>query len=209
MLNLKKKENEFFIYLKEFAYEASKAAKCFDELVNDYSYENAKKRAILLKECETDCDKLTHKIFIAIRESFVTPFDREDLHIIVKQMDDIVDGIESVAARFTMFDVHELRDEALIMSKLIVEATGELATLFNHLSEIKKNDIAKEQIIAVNLVENKGDVVFREAITRLFKEEKDPIELIKWKHIFEKLETTLDSCESVANITEGVIMKYV
>lgn len=209
MLSLKKKEDQFFVYLKEFADETSKVAIYFNDLIQNYKHSDVLEKTIMLKKYETDCDRLTQKIFLAINESFVTPFDREDLHTIVKLLDDIVDGIESIGARFVMFDVDDLRDECLVMSKLIVDATAELAILFEHLSEIKKNNIAKLQIDEVNRIENDGDLVYREAITRLFKEEKDPIELVKWKHIFEKLESTLDCCETVANMTEGVIMKYV
>lgn len=209
MLSLKKKENEFFVYLKDFALEASKVAIYFDDLIQNYHNVDVIEKTTMLKQYETECDRLTQKIFLAINESFVTPFDREDLHRIVKLLDDIVDDIESISARFIMFDVDDLMDECLVLSKLIVEATSELAILFEHLSEIKKNNIVKVQIEAINRIENQGDVIYREAITRLFKQVNDPIEIIKWKHILEKMEATLDSCEAVANMTEGVIMKYV
>ena len=74
---------------------------------------------------------------------------------------------------------------------------------------MKKNSVVMEQIIEVNRIENEGDLIYREALSKLFREEKDPIELIKWKHLYEQIEDSLDSCENVANILEGVVMKYV
>lgn len=89
-----------------------------------------------------------------------------------------------------------------------MQSIKELERLFQNLSEIKKGELIMEKIIEVNRLENEGDVVYRKALHALFKEEKDPIELIKWKHIYEQLEESLDSCENVANMAEGVVMKY-
>jgi uncharacterized protein Yka (UPF0111/DUF47 family) len=84
----------------------------------------------------------------------------------------------------------------------------ELEILFQHLPEVKKNNIAREQAIEINRLENEGDVVFRSTMSDLFRNEKDPIELVKWKHLYEEMEACLDACEAVANIIEGVVMKY-
>ena len=94
------------------------------------------------------------------------------------------------------------------MTNYILQAIRELEVLFKHLSEVKKNAIVKEQVIEVNRIENEGDILYRKTLSELFREEKDPIELIKWKHLYEQLEASLDSCEHVANIIEGVITKY-
>jgi uncharacterized protein Yka (UPF0111/DUF47 family) len=83
-----------------------------------------------------------------------------------------------------------------------------LDVLFKHLKEIKTNTIVREQIIEVNRIENEGDIVYRRALTKLFKNEKDPIEIIKWKQLYELLEESMDSCENVANIVEGLVMKH-
>ncbi|MFV0518328.1 MAG: DUF47 domain-containing protein [Aminipila sp.] len=206
MLRAKKKEDVFYTLFIEYAAKIVKAGEAFDDLVRNY--ENVEDKVASIKVLETECDMEAHKILKALNGSFVTPFDREDIYDVTKQMDDIVDSLEEVANRFLVFDVKTLKPEALYMSEMIIQSIKELEVLFAHLSEMKKNEKVREQIIEVNRLENEGDVIFRKALSKLFREEKDPIELIKWKHLFEELETCLDSCENVANIMEGVVMKY-
>lgn len=173
-----------------------------------HNYENVEEKVAGMKVLETECDMEEHKILSALKASFVTPFDREDIYEIAREMDAIVDSLEEVANRFVVFDVKELRPACKDMTNNIMQAIRELEVLFKHLSEVRKSTIVKEQVIEVNRIENEGDILYRKALGELFREEKDPIELIKWKHLYEQLEASLDSCEYVANIIEGVITKY-
>ncbi|MHC1723629.1 MAG: DUF47 domain-containing protein [Aminipila sp.] len=206
MLTAKKKEDVFYKLFIEYAEKIVKAGEAFVDLVKNY--ENVEDKVSTLKFLETECDMEAHKILKALNGSFVTPFDREDIYSVTREMDDIVDSLEEVANRFLVFNVHAVKPEAVYMADMIMQCIRELEVLFKHLSEMKKNQIVREQIIEVNRIENEGDVIYRKALTKLFREEKDPIELIKWKHLFEQLEASLDSCENVANIMEGVVMKY-
>lgn len=206
MIGVKKKENEFYLLLEEFAGKIVKAGEAFYDLVSNY--EDIENKVADVKTLETECDMQAHKILTALNASFITPFDREDIYSITKEMDDIVDSIEEVANRFIVFDVNKLKPESFAMATYIMQAIREIEVMFKHLPEAQKNSIVREQIIEVNRIENDGDVLYRDALKKLFREEKDPIELIKWKHLYEQLETSLDSCENVANIVEGVIMKY-
>ena len=206
MIGVKKKENEFYLLLEEFAGKIVKAGETFYDLVSNYV--DIENKVADVKTLETECDMQAHKILTALNASFITPFDREDIYSITKEMDDIVDSIEEVANRFIVFDVKKLKPESFAMATYIMQAIRELEVMFKHLPEAQKNSIVREQIIEVNRIENDGDVLYRDALKKLFREEKDPIELIKWKHLYEQLETSLDSCENVANIVEGVIMKY-
>ena len=206
MPSLKKKENEFFVYLEKFAEEIVKTSALFCDLVKNFDdLENKIKE---IKRLEHECDTHAHKIFVSINESFVTPFDREDLYAIVREMDDIVDAIEEVACNFVIYDVKGPREGCAELAALIDEAVNELAILFKHLSEVKKNNTVHRQIVEVNRIENEGDLLYRDQLSKLFREEKDPIELLKWKILYDDLEDCLDSCEQVANILEGVVMKY-
>jgi hypothetical protein len=101
-----------------------------------------------------------------------------------------------------------MKPEAIVMADQIFQCIRELEVLFKNLKDIKTSSIVQEQIIEVNRIENEGDIVYRKALTKLFKNEKDPIEVIKWKQLFELLEDSLDACENVANIVEGIVMKY-
>ncbi len=207
MIGVKKKEDEFFQLLIEFAGKIVKTGEAFLDLVSNY--EDVADKVAGIKVLETECDMQAHKILTALHASFITPFDREDIYSITKQMDDIVDSLEEVANRFIVFDVQKLRRECITMATYIMQAIRELEVLFKHLSEVKKNSgIVHEQIVEVNRIENEGDFLYRRALTDLFRKEVNPIELIKWKHLYEQLETSLDSCENVANIVEGVVMKY-
>lgn len=206
MIGVKKKEDEFFQLLIEFSGKIIKSGEAFCDLINDYT--NVEEKVAGMKVMETECDMQAHKILAALRASFVTPFDREDIYEITNEMDAIVDSLEEVANRFVVFDVKELKPEAIQMTENIMQAIRELEVLFKHLSEIKKNNVVKEQIIEINRIENEGDILYRSALAKLFREEKDPIELIKWKHLYEQLEHSVDSCEHVANIIEGVVTKY-
>ena len=206
MIGVKRKEDEFFRLLAEFSVKIVKAGEAFLDLVSDY--QDVADKVSGIKVLETECDMQAHKILTALNASFITPFDREDIYAITKEMDDIVDSLEEVANRFIVFDVQKLRPDCLTMATCIMQAIRELEVMFRHLSEVKKNSVVQEQIIEVNRIENEGDILYRKSLTELFRKETNPIELIKWKHLYEQMETSLDSCENVANIVEGVVMKY-
>ena len=206
MFGVKKKEDIFFQLFQEAMGHIGDAVHYFDEIVKDYT--DVRRKVEHMKELETECDKNAHKIFKELHASFVTPFDREDIYDITREMDNIVDTLEEVANRFLVFDVHTMRPEALEMTKLICKAVDELKILFDHLGSIKKDRKVMDQVIKVNALENDGDIIYREALGRLFREEKDFVEIIKWQQIFDLLEESCDACEGVANIIEGVVMKH-
>ncbi|MDR2162655.1 MAG: DUF47 family protein [Clostridiales Family XIII bacterium] len=206
MIGVRKKEDEFYALLREFSAKVVVVSEALQNLVNDYT--DVESKVTDLKLLETECDVLTHNILTALNGSFVTPLDREDIFEITKGLDEIVDLMEEVGSRFLIFDVKEMHPQAKVVASLIVQCVKELDTLFKHLHEIKKNNIAREQVIEINRIENEGDVFFRSTIHDLFSNEKNPIELVKWKHLYEQLEACLDACENVANNIEGVVVKY-
>ncbi|MEG1931072.1 MAG: DUF47 family protein [Anaerovorax sp.] len=206
MIGVKKKEEIFFNLFCETVEKIKVAGEAFDDLVNHYVDVPAK--VARLKELETECDQETHKTLKALNASFITPFDREDIYDIAKELDNIVDIVEEIANRFIVFNVKYIKLEAIEMSAIILKCIEELQILFDNLKDLKKNRITMDEIIEVNRLENEGDLVYRAALTELFKSEKDPIEVIKWKQIFDQLENGIDACEAVANIIEGVVMKH-
>lgn len=206
MFGLKKKEDIFYTLFIDYARKIEIAGEKFLDLLQNY--EDVEDKVEKIKTLETECDQYAHDILNKLNVAFITPFDREDIYNVTKQMDDIVDCIEEASNRFVVFDVKQIRPEALEIGNLILKCTQELVVLFEHLPDLKKNNLVKTQIIEVNRLENEGDVIYREALMKLFREDINPVELIKWKHILEQLENSLDSCENVANIIEGVAMKY-
>jgi len=207
MFNIAKKEDKFFDMFIEVGDAICESAKIFNELMKNY--ENLEEKVKSLEDKEHQCDVYVHEILELINRSFITPIDREDINLIAKELDNIVDAIESAAHRFCMFDIKEVRKEAIEMADLIVNCTDVLREALCELKNMKKSKLLSQKIIEVNRIEGVGDSIFRKAIKRLFKEESDSVEIIKWKEIFEFLEDTLDTCEDVANTIEGVVTKHV
>ena len=205
MFRVTKKEEIFFDLFIQAADLACVAAKKLDDLINHY--ENIEEKIDAIEEVEHECDKIVHTVMKQLNKSFITPLDREDIVQISMVLDDIVDAIEAVAHRFKMFNVQAVTEYAAVSSKLIVQSTTELRILICEFKHMKTSKIMDKQIIDVNSLENEGDRVFRKAMTSLFANGIDAVEVIKWKEIYEHLEDTLDACEEVANIVEGVVTK--
>jgi uncharacterized protein len=201
-----KSEAVYFDMFIDFAQKAYEAAKSLDVLINDYTDVDAKVNGIIYYEQE--CDKLVHGIMRKLNSSFVTPLDREDIDHIGHVMDNVVDGIEAAAQCFTMYNVTQIRQEAKEMAALIVRCTADLLELMIELKRMKKSKTLQKIIIEINSIENEGDVIYRNALFNLFKHESVTTDIIKWKDMFELLENTIDACEDVANIVEGVVMKH-
>ena len=157
-------------------------------------------------ELEEDGDMLTHDIIKKLNKTFVTPFDREDIHALASKLDDILDFIWGTAERLAVFKMKEPRKEAVIMSKEIL-TTVEL--VHKAIKTLKEKDYARmqEYCVEINKLENKMDRIFRDALGHLFDEMKDPILVIKWKEIYEHLENASDKCEDVADILESIAIK--
>jgi len=206
MFRVTAKEEIFFDYFIETCEIICKAASLLDDLTNNYVNVNEKISGI--EDTEHACDNMVHKILNALNKSFITPIDREDIHTIAKELDNITDDIEAAAQRFSMYNVKQVRPDALILSKLIVKATDELKNVMIEMKNMKKSKTLQNKIIEVNNVEDEADTVFRDAMANLFLTETDALEVIKWKEIIELFENTIDACEDVANIVEGVVMKH-
>ncbi|MCX7774310.1 MAG: DUF47 family protein [Clostridia bacterium] len=221
MLRATRKEDIFFDYFVEAVENTCHASALLLDLMTHFT--NVEEKIKKIEDAEHEGDKHVHKVLEVLNKSFITPIDREDIYLIAKETDNIFDAIEATAHRFSMLNVTAIRPEGIEMAKLIVDCTNELREVMINLREHKKHKnpkdivkkmgaksdvLLKERIIEVNRIENIGDVAFRKAMTNLFKNEKDAVEVVKWKQIFELLENTLDACEDVANIIEGVVMKH-
>ena len=208
MFRITPKEEIFFDYFVEIVRKNVKAAELFYDFLNDYK--NVGEKVKQIEFIEHDCDAIVHKVFRQLDASFITPIDREDIHLIAKELDDITDEVEMTAQRFIMFNVDTIKDDAIKMAKLIIDATKELEVLVTDLRFMKKKtEKIHNKIIDINKIENDGDYIFRAAMKELFSSEKDVMEVVRWKSIYNYLEAILDSCENVANIIEGIVMKHV
>ena len=205
MFRITAKEGIFFDLFKETATDTHVAAKLLEELMMDFTDLNNK--IAVIEEIEHKCDGYVHKMLEHLNRSFITPIDREDIFLIAKELDNITDAIESTAHRLRMLNVSDIKDDAKKIAKLTSQCTEELVIVMAELKKMKTSKILKSKIIEINRIENEGDDIFRNAIQKLFVSESNALEVIKWKEIYEYLENTLDACEDVANIVEGVVMK--
>jgi predicted phosphate transport protein (TIGR00153 family) len=188
---------------REMSYNIIEGAELLKDMLDNFTDPAASQRKI--KEVEHKGDTITHEIIKKLNKSFITPFDREDIYALSSALDDILDLIDASAQRVVMYNVEKPTPESKELAFLILKSCQVIdkivAVLGGRLEPISA------YCIEVNALENEADRVCREAISRLFDEEKDPIQLIKWKEIYETLETTTDKCEDAANILESVVVK--
>lgn len=199
------RENDFFTLFKKINSAQNEIAGLLKELSNNFSDgEEYQKRA---KEIEHKADTVTHEIINKLNRTFITPFDREDIYLLANELDDIIDLIENVIHNIHVYDITEKRAEFDEFAILIVEAADKLDQLFTHFQELKKTDLLTKTKIQIHELEDKGDMIFCEALNSLFKTEKDPIALMKWKDILEDLEKVMDKYQRVSDIIEGIVVK--
>ena len=206
MLRMSKKEAMFFTYFGDMAEYANKAATLLEEMMSDYTDVEAKITKI--SEIEHACDQVVHEVLHKTNVAFITPIDREDIFLIVKELDNIVDYIEESAYRFETFNVSAVQPDAKEFASLIVKSTVALKDLTREMINLKTGKAMLDIIIEINRLENVGDHKYREVIKDLFFNEKDAINLVRWQGIYSYLERALDACEYVANVIEGVVLKH-
>lgn len=205
MFSLSPREDKFFDMFVTYAETIHKSSVLLKEFLVDVSNPQEKYKAI--KDLEHDADNHLHDLFEELNKSFITPIDREDIHMIGRTLDDIIDKIDVTSSRIVMFNITEVRPQAVAFADVIIQATKEVIKLMNELKVMKKSKTLPQIIKDINLLEDNGDLIFREAVSELFNGQTDTLEVIKWKEIFEKLEGSLNSCENLANIVDGVVMK--
>lgn len=193
----------------------------FDSFVKgtEYALDAAKRLQVLLaeeeftedkiaeiKKIEQDADTHMHNVCCELNVAFITPIDRDDIYKIARETDDITDSIDSVASKLWMMNVTRVTPPMRQMSEYVTNACEMLVKLMSEIKNHKKSNKLNECVIEINRIEEMGDKCYKEAIKELFDNEKDPIELIKLKEIYGKLEAALDNCEDVADCVEGIII---
>ena len=160
-----------------------------------------------IHKLEHKADQLTHGCMTALQKTFITPFDRSQIHNLIKQLDDVMDGIDDAAARITLYDIVEVRSEFSELASIIHRAVATLVVAVRELRDLKYAREIKDAVKTVHQLENDGDKVLHTGIQRLFRENTHPYQVIQWKEIFEILELVTDRCEDVADTIEGVIIE--
>ncbi len=168
------------------------------------------KREALIKEIEHVehlGDEITHEIMNNLNTVFITPFDREDIHYLASTIDDVADHVKDAALRIKLYKPQHMPSAIVKMAELINDGTVKVRAAIKELSDLRSLDKLRKMIIEINNVENQSDTIFELALTDLFANEKDPIEIIKIKDIISKMESAADRCEDIANVIESIIVK--
>jgi predicted phosphate transport protein (TIGR00153 family) len=176
-----------------------------EALIRDFREVSLKAKQI--KDVEHEGDLVTHETIEMLNRMFVTPLDREDIHNLITSLDDVLDYIEACAERLNLFKVGKTTEEAVLLVGVLVKAVKELEQAVYKLRRLKETDAIMKNCVEINRLENEGDYLNRMAIAKLFEPENNPLEVIKWKEIYENLENAIDRCEDVANVLEGIAIK--
>ncbi|MDQ6830518.1 MAG: DUF47 family protein [Gemmatimonadota bacterium] len=158
-----------------------------------------------IKKVEHEADVITHDIIARIDTSFVTPIDREDIHMLASRLDNVIDLVDGTARRAAMFRLTEVREPAKQLADVLVAATDALQQA---VADIKKSKQVSELTRQVKLREEEADTIYHEAVGGLFRGTPDPLDVIKWKEMYDTLEEALDECEDVANVVESISLKH-
>jgi uncharacterized protein len=196
------RDRVFFDLFNESGQNTLRAARMLQQMLHEWPENTGLAREILLAEQEGD--RITHDIVQRMNTTFVTPIDGEDIYALATQLDDIVDFIEETADFLSLYRIEASMDKATEMAKILHQSTRAIAGAIPRLRTFK--DI-RHYTVEVNRLENDGDRVLREALASLFERGIDPMMVIRWKDIFERLEDAIDSTETAANILEGIVIK--
>ena len=199
------KETSFFDFFEQHATLTVEGAKEFLSLVTTSANIMAKCRRI--SDIEHETDVITHRCVEALHKTFITPIDRDQIHRLITRMDDIMDYVEAAAERIELYELTHMTADVRDLADVLYRATIQVEAAARGLRNLKDPQAILKVCVDINRLENEADAILRRSVARLFKEEKDPIVVIKWKEIYENLENASDRCEDVANIIEGVILE--
>jgi len=165
-------------------------------------------KARRIKELEHEADVVTHHTMDMLRKTFVTPFDRNEIHHLISSLDDIMDAMEAAAERLTLYEITQATAEARQLARNLVSATAQLRVAVRGLRHVKRDrDAIMTACVDINRIENENDEMLREGLAKLFKHERDPVLIMKWKEVYEILEDATDRCEDATDVIEGVVLE--
>ncbi len=199
------RDERFFDLFETSVKKVAEGAQQLEALLRDFRNVSLKAKAI--KDVEHEGDQVTHDTIEMLNRTFVTPLDREDIHNLITSLDDVLDYIEACAERLSLFKITATTEEAVLLAGVLVKAVRELEVAVNKLRRLQGVDTVMKNCREINRLENEGDYICRAAVAKLFEPGSDPLEVIKWKEIYETMENAVDKCEDVANVIEGIALK--
>jgi len=206
-LRLIPREEKFFEMFVEQAETIVEAAHLLVSLLRDYS--DLDHKVMMMNKIEHKADEIAHRIVERLNLTFITPIDQEDIHALASALDDVVDYIDATVERMVLYKIKQPREDAEHLATILHRATEETRAAVGELARFKRSTSAiKQSWIEIHRLENAGDTASRTAIANLFETESNAIEILKWKEVYEHMETAIDKCEDVANILEQIVLKH-
>lgn len=200
------KQEKFFGLFEDGARNMVKAAQGLKEMVD--TWEDVGQKVAEITELEHEGDAITHQIVAQLHRTFVTPFDREDIALLAHTLDDVTDFIQAAADAMFVYQVERPGQRARELADIIVQATAEIEKALPRLRRHAQLKEVLEPCVEINRLENTADRVFRSAMAELFSGSPSMADVIKWREIYEHMESATDRCEDVANVLEGVALKH-
>jgi predicted phosphate transport protein (TIGR00153 family) len=202
MVRLIPRETKFFDMFAEMSSNLTEGARLLQHLLSDYK--NVEVRVQQLKDIEHKGDDMTHTILTKLNQTFITPFDREDIHKLASTIDDVLDFVYAAGERLVMYKIVTVPPDVAALADVVVKQCEQIGQAC---SKLEKQDHVLDYCVEINRLENEADRITRGAIAKLFDTEKDPITLIKIKELYEVLETASDKAEDAANVLETIVLK--
>jgi predicted phosphate transport protein (TIGR00153 family) len=196
------RDEQFFDLFNQLAGHLKTAAGLLDQLFANP--ERTTELVRMIKDVEHQADVLTLSINVRIDKSFITPIDREDIHLLASRLDDVIDRLDGTARRVVMLHINEVREPAKRMAHVICQAADHIAIA---VTAIKTPSQVSMQAAEIKKLEEEGDAIYHEAVGQLFAGNPDPIEVIRWKEVYETLEIAIDQCMGVANAVHSISIK--
>jgi len=200
------REEDFFGLFERHAALTVEGAREMQRLVEGQGDKHA--LVARIKQIEHDTDVITHTCVERLHKTFITPLDRDAIYQLITRMDDVMDWIESAAISLSLYELREMTTPARALADVLVRSTEAVAIAVAGLKNLKRERAILDACIEVNRLENEGDEILRGALADLFRNATDPLLVLKWKEVYEALETATDRCEDVANVIEGVVLEH-
>jgi predicted phosphate transport protein (TIGR00153 family) len=200
------REEKFFNLFEECAQNMVKTSQVLKEMINTWEFVGA--RVAEITELEHFGDTIHHQIMAQLNRTFVTPFDREDIALLANTLDDVPDFIRDAADAMLIYKVESPTRRAKELADILMQATTEVERAIPHLRRRNELKHIPRHCVEINRLENMADRVFRSAMAELFDDTTDMAQIIKWREIYEHMESATDRCEDVANVLEGVALKH-
>jgi uncharacterized protein Yka (UPF0111/DUF47 family) len=205
---LQPQDNRFITYLEAIAHNVAVGADCFAGYRDAQGHDDFVKIAENLRRIEHEGDAMAHLLYDELDKTFVTPIDREDLHDLCSELDDVLDIMEACSGRIVIYRLEHLTEPMREMVRVIQAAAHEVESAVKKLGDDSKHLELPMQFVRVHALENEGDVIYRTALGELFTKPVDAVELIRQKEILDALERAIDACDDVCDLLRSVVMKH-